>query len=228
MGHLCLTGATDVARPFLTHLLITPSGHGKSQSLVGCWDHCCPTGDLLSGWQSDMWLLLSSCRRDRKISLISQEALLQLRDTLQTSKNSKNWGLLGGQQSVCDFLSAAGLSKGLMQIRSFKLCFQKLIAHVISINSNPNAPDWEEEVPAQLLQPLLWWQHEIPAAWLILVLANCLVESNSWQSVPHADLWNCCNCQALVKMSVCIRGLQCDWDPRGPAGLNASSWEWVF
>lgn len=32
MGHLCLSGATGIAGPSLTHLLITPSGHEKSQS----------------------------------------------------------------------------------------------------------------------------------------------------------------------------------------------------
>lgn len=32
MGHLCHTGATGIAGPFLTCLLITPSGHGMSRS----------------------------------------------------------------------------------------------------------------------------------------------------------------------------------------------------
>lgn len=64
MGHLCLAGATGVAGAFLTRLLITPSGHRKSQSRDRRLDQCCPTGDLLSGWQSDTGPLLSSRRRD--------------------------------------------------------------------------------------------------------------------------------------------------------------------
>lgn len=95
MGHLCLSGATGIAGPFLTRLLITPSGHGKSQSRESRLDQCCPTRDLLSGCQSDMWLLLSSSRHDRRISGNTWEALLQFRDTHQALKErTRTTGLL--------------------------------------------------------------------------------------------------------------------------------------
>lgn len=72
MGHLCLSSAPGIAGPFLTRLLITPSGQGKSQSRESHLDWCCPTEDLLSGCQSDMWLQSSSCRHAHEISGNSQ------------------------------------------------------------------------------------------------------------------------------------------------------------
>lgn len=59
------------------------------------------------------------------------------------------------------------------------MCFHGLIAQVISINSNPHAPDWEEEIPAQLLLSLPWWQPVLPAAWLTPVLDESVIASNS-------------------------------------------------
>lgn len=86
MGHLCLTGATGITRPLLTHLIITPSGHGKSQWRQSCLDQWCPTGELLSDSPSDMRLLLISCRHGHKISGSRWELLFQLRDTLPALK----------------------------------------------------------------------------------------------------------------------------------------------
>ena len=51
MGHLSLTGATGTAGPMLTHLLITPPGHGgEKQSWEGA-----PPGSAQAGGSPD-WL----------------------------------------------------------------------------------------------------------------------------------------------------------------------------
>lgn len=107
-GHLCLNDATGFAGPFLTCLLITPSGHEESQSKVRPLDQCCPTGDLLSVWQSGV---LSSGRHE------------ETHEKLPCSLETQIWhwggkrramGFFWGQPSVCDLLSVR-----LMQIRSF-------------------------------------------------------------------------------------------------------------
>lgn len=143
--HFCLKSATGVASAFLIHLLITPPGHRKSQSRERCSDQCCPTGDLLSGWHLDIRRLLSSHRQDKKKkkkSKDTREALLQLRAlkrlcgacyppvviTFCMRLSSSQFGVIfdlkatggfRGQETGYDFKSTAGLTEGLMQMRSF-------------------------------------------------------------------------------------------------------------
>lgn len=97
MGHLCLTAATGIARPFLTRLLITPWGHRKGQ-----WRQSCSF--RLRDTKSDSGPLSISSRGN------GCEPLLQFRDTLKALRNVVRLEALGSSwgQCVYDFMSTAG------------------------------------------------------------------------------------------------------------------------
>lgn len=69
---------------------------------ISLWGCCCPEELTAKSWE-----------KHEKLSYSSET-------------------LLRGQQGVSDFMSTSGMSAGIMQMRAFYLCFQKLIAALLA------------------------------------------------------------------------------------------------
>lgn len=113
MGHLCLADATGIAGPFLTHLLITPWGHRRSQSRQSCLSD---RGSLVWWWVryegAAVVLQIWPQKKNWDVSFILEthvdEACLTLLMRFFV------WG-----QCVYNYTSSGSVSVRLMQMRSF-------------------------------------------------------------------------------------------------------------